>query len=215
MSEEESKTSRVFRLVMRNRMGQNGRFTKISKLPLTAYGEEQVAGTAKILVGPGKPIDVAKLAHVFINPRIRAQSTFELLFDANEKATLSAQGKMKATGKLAEGLDKEKPWDIWRDGCEEGETAQQVTTRLDSRIDEIHAFQSPNMRSESLRDIVIVTHGHLLRDFVKRWLEYPMEFSLSTMMLPPSEFGILGYQEHDINQPAFFLGLDFPPSKMI
>jgi broad specificity phosphatase PhoE len=85
---------------------------------------------------------VAKLACVFVSPRTRAQSTFELLFDASEKRVLQAAGKVKITEKLAEweygiyeglkdgeirasrkerGLDGEKPWDIWSDGCEEGE----------------------------------------------------------------------------------------------
>jgi probable phosphoglycerate mutase len=119
-----------------------GRFTGISEIPLTAYGEQQVANTAKILVGPGKLIDVAKLACVFVSPRIRAQTTFELLFDRSDKEALKAAGKLKTTEKLAEsvygiyeglkdgeiralrkkhGLDKERPWDLWRDGCEEGE----------------------------------------------------------------------------------------------
>jgi broad specificity phosphatase PhoE len=69
---------------------------------LTTYGEQQVAGTAEILVGQGKLVDVAKLACVFISPRIRAQSTFGLLFDSNGKETLRAAGKVKITEKLAE-----------------------------------------------------------------------------------------------------------------
>ncbi|CAI4588515.1 AIF_collapsed_G0032050.mRNA.1.CDS.1 [Saccharomyces cerevisiae] len=31
------------------------------------------------------------------------------------------------------GLDKERPWNIWRDGCENGETTQQIGLRL-SRV---------------------------------------------------------------------------------
>ncbi|CZR64929.1 probable phosphoglycerate mutase [Phialocephala subalpina] len=234
MSEEEAKTPRVF--LARHgetEWAKSGRFTGVSEIPLNAFGEEQVAGTAKILVGPNKLLDPAKLGCVFISPRIRAQSTFELLFDETEKDRLRTEGKVKTTEKLAEwgygiyeglkdteiralrkerGLDKEKSWDIWRDGCEEGETAQEVTARLDSLIDEIYAIQSPNMRSESPSDVVLVAHGHLLRAFAKRWLRYPMNFPLS-MMLPPGSVGILSYHEHDINQPAFFLGMGFLPSK--
>ncbi len=91
-------------------------------------------------------------------------------------------------------------------------TPEDVTIRLDSLIDEIHALQAPNMRSESPSDVVLVAHGHILRAFVKRWLKYPMDFSLS-MMLEPGGVGILSYQEHDINQPAFFVGMGFPLSK--
>lgn len=95
-----------------------------------------------MLVGPEKLIDPTKLAHIFISPRKRAQSTFDLLFDGIGKESLVESGKVSTTEALAEwdygkyeghltneirfrrksqGLDKEKPWDIWRDGCEDGE----------------------------------------------------------------------------------------------
>ena len=92
-------------------------------------------------------------------------------------------------------------------------TPQHLSDRLDSLIDEIHAIQSPNMRGEAPCNIVLVSHGHLLRAFVKRWLKYSLDFPLSMMMLEPGGVGILGYQEHDINQPAFFLGMGFPLTK--
>jgi broad specificity phosphatase PhoE len=116
---------------------KNGRFTGISEIPLTEHGRAQVAATAKMLVGPGKLIDKAKLSRIFISPRVRAQSTFEELFDKASQVALKEAGKAETTDKLAEwgygdyeglkefeirnlrkerGLDKETPWDIWRDG---------------------------------------------------------------------------------------------------
>lgn len=92
-------------------------------------------------------------------------------------------------------------------------TLQDLTLRLDSLIDEIHAIQSPNMRGESPCDVLLVAHGHLLRAFVKRWLKYPLDFPLSMLMLEPGGVGILSYEEHDINQPAFCLGIGFPLAK--
>lgn len=103
---------------------------------------KQVLGTGKILVGPGKLIDPARLAHVFISPRVRARKTFDLLFDGVGKKELVEHDKVSITESLAEwdygkyeglltkeirarrksqGLDQEQPWDIWRDGCEDGE----------------------------------------------------------------------------------------------
>jgi sedoheptulose-bisphosphatase len=119
---------------------KNGRFAGISEIPLTPHGEEQVVGTSRIVIGPGKLVDPAKLASVFISPRIRVQKTFELLFNEGEKDRLREAGIVKTTEKLAErryriyeglkeeeirasrkkrGLNQEKPWDIWTDGCEE------------------------------------------------------------------------------------------------
>jgi probable phosphoglycerate mutase len=93
-----------------------------------------------VLVGGGKLIDPSRLARVYVSPRKRAQATFNLLFSANG-STIDAS-KVSTTERLAEwgygayeglltkqiralrkehGLDQERPWDIWRDGCEEGE----------------------------------------------------------------------------------------------
>lgn len=120
----------------------NGRFTGKSELPLTANGEKQVQGTGKVLVGSGKLIDPSKLTHIFVSPRIRAQSTLELLLGEDQKNELVREGKVTTTEDIAEwdygdyeglvtneirarrkekGMDKVKPWDIWVDGCEGGE----------------------------------------------------------------------------------------------
>ncbi|KAI4134822.1 MAG: hypothetical protein LQ347_001201 [Umbilicaria vellea] len=209
---------------------KNGRYTGITELELTDNGVKQVLGTSKILVGRSKLLDPSKLAHVFISPRTRAQATFALLFDGPSRDELTQRGKVTTTEELAEwdygeyeglltgeirarrkeqGLDKEKPWDIWRDGCEDGETAQQVTDRLDNLIRTIHKLQEPYMRGEKPADVVLVAHGHLLRAFAKRWLKYPMEAPLS-MMIEPGGIGILSYQHHNIDEPAFLLGMGFP-----
>lgn len=121
---------------------KNGRYTGITELELTEDGIQQVLGTGKILIGPGMLIDPVKLAHVFISPRKRAQTTFDLLFDRLDKEALVKDEKVTTTEELAEwdygryeglftkeiralrkdqGLDQERPWDIWRDGCEGGE----------------------------------------------------------------------------------------------
>ncbi|KAI9670915.1 MAG: hypothetical protein M1817_003800 [Caeruleum heppii] len=209
---------------------KNGRYTGITELELTETGRKQVSGTAKVIVGSGKLIDPAKLAHVFISPRKRAHTTFEILFADAGQSGLEDEKKVTTTQKLAEwdygqyeglmikeirqlrrehGLDEERPWDIWRDGCEGGESAQQVTDRLDSLIEEIHAFQAPNMQGGKAADVVLVAHGHLLRAFVKRWLKYPMDFPLS-MMLEPGGIGILSYQHQSMSEPAILVGMGFP-----
>jgi sedoheptulose-bisphosphatase len=86
-------------------------------------------------------IDPAKLAHVFLSPRKRAQATFDLLFEGavGQKAQLQHvtttdelaewdYGKYEGllTGEIRErrmgqGLDRQAAWDVWRDGCEGGE----------------------------------------------------------------------------------------------
>ncbi|CDM33689.1 hypothetical protein DTO013E5_1462 [Penicillium roqueforti] len=231
MPDKDSSTPRVFLY----RHGQtewskNGRYTGITELELTQDGVNQVNASGKMIVGSGKLIDPAKLAHVYISPRRRAIQTFEIAFSDADKQALNDAHKVSETARLAEwdyglyeglltkeiralrkehGLDTESEWDIWRDGCENGESAQQVTDRLDNLIQEIRAIQKDNMHGENPSDILLVAHGHLLRAFTKRWLGYPMEFPLS-LMLDPGAVGVLSYQHHSIDEPAMLVGYGFP-----
>ena len=103
----------------------------------------------------------------------------------------------------------ENPWDIWRDGCVDGESPVQITARIDSLIKDIRDIQGPNMNGESPADVVIVAHGHFTRCFAKRWLGYPLDFGLSLMM-EPGGVGVLSYQHHNVKEPALLLGIGFP-----
>ncbi len=107
-------------------------------------GIHQVTATATQLVGPSKLIDPARVSRVWVSPRKRAQQTSGLLFngdgdrgsDIAEKVTLTEDiaewdygdyeglvvGEIRARRK-EKGLDREREWDIWRDGCEGGEYA--------------------------------------------------------------------------------------------
>ncbi|RAL03487.1 histidine phosphatase family protein [Aspergillus ibericus CBS 121593] len=212
---------------------KSGQYTGISEIELTEDGVKQVLASGKILVGAGKLIDPAKLARVFVSPRRRAVHTFNLAFSEADKQALKDANKVEETERLAEwgyglyegmltkdiralrkehGLDTERPWDIWTDGCEEGESAQDVTDRLDNLIAEIRALHQGNMHGEKPSDVVLFAHGHTLRAFTKRWLGYPMDFPLS-MMLEPGAVGVLSYQHHSIDEPAFLVGYGFPLEK--
>ncbi|KAJ5852088.1 uncharacterized protein N7529_011473 [Penicillium soppii] len=209
---------------------KNGRYTGATELELTPYGENQVKASGKMIVGPGRLIDPSRLAHVYISPRKRALQTFEIAFSDADRQALKEAKKVTETERLTEwdyglyegsvtskiralrkehGLDTEREWDIWRDGCEGGESAQQVADRIDDLIREIREAHKDNMHGEKPSDIVLVAHGHLLRAFTKRWLGYPMEFPLS-LMLDPGGVGVLSYQHHSIDEPALVVGCGYP-----
>lgn len=191
MVDKDASTPRVY-LVRHGETEWNisGRYTGTTELLLTPNGRTQVLSSGKLLLGAGKLIDPAKLAHVFISPRKRAQETFGLLFNGEDgdeagerKGELAKQGilngKVTTTLALAEwdygdyeglvtkeigelrakrGLDQDGKWDIWRDGCEGGESAQQVTERLDKLIESINAIQAPCMHGEKPADVVLVSY---------------------------------------------------------
>jgi len=179
-----------------------------------------------VVVGSGKIIDPSRIAQLFISPRIRARRTYELLFD--EKARRDFEGKVEITedirewdygmyegilpsqaraGRKERGLDKERPWNIWVDGCEGGESPAEIATRLDRNISKIRGIQGPLMHGEKPADVVIIAHGQILRAFARRWLGFEVGLKLP-MMLEPGAVGILSYEHHNVEEPAFMLGVN-------
>ena len=99
--------------------------------------------TARQLVGPGKLLDPARVVRVFVSPRKRAKQTFDHLFGAGGSGDSAIpSGNTAVTEDIAEwnygdyeglkaheiksrrsekGLDNEREYSVWRDGCEGGE----------------------------------------------------------------------------------------------
>jgi broad specificity phosphatase PhoE len=208
----------------------SGRYTGRSDIPLTKNGEEQVSSSGRVIVGPGRIIDPSRLARVFVSPRTRARRTYEILFDEASQHELGL--KLEVTEDIREweygayeglltaqiraarkerGLDTEKPWNIWIDGCEDGETAKQVSDRLDGIIAEIKKIQGPYMHGEKPVDVALIAHGHILRAFAKRWIGFDLGMRLP-MMLEPGAVGVLSYEHHKVDEPAFLLGVNMGAS---
>lgn len=122
-------------------MDQNGRYTGTTDLELTPAGMNQVTASGSQLVGPHKLIEPSRLAHVWVSPRKRALQTYHLLFGNADRGS-DMPGNVTVTEDIAEwdygdyegllvgeiragrkekGLDREREWNIWRDGCEGGE----------------------------------------------------------------------------------------------
>ncbi|POS86091.1 hypothetical protein EPUL_001035 [Erysiphe pulchra] len=200
-----------------------GKHTGKSDIKLTANGETQVLRSGKVLVGPGRIIDPRRLVKIFVSPRIRAQQTSKLLFPSTEHAHLLEtsenireweygiyEGLLTAeikSQRKERGLDVDRSWNIWIDGCEDGESPEEVTHRLDEMIDQIKDIQRPYMHGEDSADIVLIAHGHILRAFAKRWIEFELSMKLP-LMLEPGAVGVLSYDHHNIDEPAMLLGVN-------
>jgi len=117
------------------------------------------------------------------------------------------------------GHDKERAWDIWRDGAEgEGsEMPGQVEKRVERIIGEIvelHASYLKDAEEGKLgngrrRDVVVVAHGHILRAFVKCWLGCSLDVKMELMLEPGGVCG-LSYAHSKIDQRAVLVGMSFP-----
>jgi sedoheptulose-bisphosphatase len=205
---------------------KSGQYTGRSDIPLTADGEKQVISSARVVVGPGKMIDPSRVTQLFISPRLRALRTYELLFD--ESTRHHFEGKVEITedirewdyglyegilpsqakaGRKERGLDREKSWNIWVDGCEEGESPAEIKSRLDGVIAKTREIQGPYMHGEKPVDVVIIAHGQILRAFARRWLGFEVGVKLP-MMLEPGAVGVLSYEHHNVDEPAFMLGVN-------
>ncbi len=93
------------------------------------------------------------------------------------------------------------------DGCEEGESPKEIAGRLDRIVAKIRGIQGPYMHGEKPVDVVIVAHGQILRAFARRWLGFEIGVKLP-MMLEPGAVGVLSYEHHNVDEPAFLLGVN-------
>jgi sedoheptulose-bisphosphatase len=212
---------------------RNGRYTGISDIPLLPEGEQKVTATASVIFGRGRLIDPSKVTHIICSPRKRAKRTLGLYIDrlTDAEARQRLEGKTDTTEDIAEwtygdydglkpqeikelrksrGHDQERPWDIWHDGCEGGESPAEVTQRLDRLISKITAIQSDALKDGDRKsDIIVVAHGHILRAFVKRWLGFELSTKLELMLEPGGVCG-LSYAHGNVNERAVLVGMSFP-----
>lgn len=201
-----------------------GAHTSITDLPLTTRGRRCIAASALHTVGTGLAIDPARLAHTIVSPRLRAQETLSLLLPSPPSHTkVTTDDRVREWGygdyegltpsqiralRKEQGLDTERPFDIWRNGTTGvgGESPGELTERIDAVISDIRKVQGAAMKGiVEAADVLIVSHGHFLRAFAKRWLGYELHTPL-IMVLDPGGVGVLSYAHNNVEEPAFVLG---------
>jgi probable phosphoglycerate mutase len=156
------------------------RHTSHTDLPLTENGID-VAGKLRERLS-GTNFDL-----VLTSPRQRARRTAELagFGDAISDDDLVEWGYGDYEGVTTAEIRKDVPgWTVWTHGSPGGETAAQVTQRLDQVVTRI--------REHGGRTLVF-GHGHALRALASRWIEQPVDegrfFRLDT-----STICTLGYE---------------------
>lgn len=206
---------------------KSGQHTSITDLPLTDFGVMQMRNTGKQLIGstPFQLISPEDLKYVFISPRKRAKQTADLLLEglddeARQNIQVVEDDNVREweygdyEGKLKEEIvqlrrergidDPSHTWDIWSDGCENGENHQQVADRLDNAIARIRDIHRKALDEKKACDVIVVAHGHSLRCFVARWVGRPLSKN-PQLMLDAGGVGVLSYQHHNIEEPAIYL----------
>ncbi|ODQ79073.1 hypothetical protein BABINDRAFT_162143 [Babjeviella inositovora NRRL Y-12698] len=213
---------------------KSGQHTSVTDIPLTEFGIRQMTATGKALIGES-PLQLIKPAHlttVICSPRLRAQQTVELLTksltaeqkrytieineDIREWDYGDYEGLLKReiqASRSERGLGDN--WLIWRDGCENGETYEQATVRIDRLIAKIRVIHQKAFDEDMPCDVLVVGHGHILRCLAARWCGWQINQD-PKFVLDAGGVGVLSYQHHCIDEPALYLTGAFvvPPDEM-
>jgi len=136
---------------------RSGQHTSTTDLPLTEVGE----AAARRLAGPLSGIDFVQ---VLTSPRRRAVHTAELAGfpDAEPDEDLAEWAYGDYEGRTTAEIRETVPgWSVWTHDSPGGETAQQVTERLDRIVARARAVDGKTL---------VFAHGHSLRGLAARWL---------------------------------------------
>jgi probable phosphoglycerate mutase len=144
---------------------RDGRHTGRTDVPLTPAGEAAAAALAPVLAR-------CDIRAAFTSPLRRATRTAELagLAGAKQDPDLREWDYGGYEGQTTPQIRAQRPgWYLWRDGVirgdadHPGETVEQVGARADAVPSRVTPLLAEG-------DVVLVSHGHLLRVLTARWL---------------------------------------------
>jgi broad specificity phosphatase PhoE len=161
-------------------------------VPLNEKGEKRAQEL-------GETLRHSSFIHVFTSPLQRAAKT----------CTLAGFGDVAETnldllewdygiyeGKLTREILHQQPgWELFRDGCPNGETAQDVAARADRFIAQVHEFSS---------NVLAFSSGHIIRMIAARWLGLP-PLAGRCFFCRPGSVGELGYEHESREEPIIRL----------
>jgi probable phosphoglycerate mutase len=162
----------------------NGRHTSRTDLDLTEIGVRQAEAVRPALAG-------RRFVAVLASPRRRALRTAELagLAVSTVDDELVEWDYGDYEGLTTRQIREARPgWDLWTDGCPNGESPQQAGARLDRVLDRVRPLLVDG-------DVALVSHGHALRVVGARWIGEPVAFGMR-LSLDTATLCELGF-EHD------------------
>lgn len=170
----------------------SGQHTGRTDIPLTPQGEQDARALAEGL-------RAVRFSRVFTSPLQRARRTCELVgLDgvAEIEPDLVEWDYGDYEGQRSDEIRRHRPeWDLFRDGCPQGESPASVSARADRLIAQFRTLPG---------NVAIFSHGHFGRVLAARWIGLPVgqaqHFLLSTASL-----SILGFEHNAVDEPAIVL----------
>jgi broad specificity phosphatase PhoE len=165
-----------------------GRHTGRTDIPLNDCGQENARRLGESL----PPLD---FAHVFTSPLERAHKTCQLAgYGAGAEISLDLlewdyglyEGK-----RTAEILAERPGWELFRDGCPDGESPAEVAVRADRFIKRIHDLGG---------HVLAFSSGHIIRMIAARWLGLPPAAGRHFFCMPGS-IGELAFEHGSLDEP--------------
>jgi len=169
----------------------SGQHTGLTDLPLTERGEQDARRLGERLRG-------LTFVRVLTSPLQRAARTCELAgfgSEAEVERDLVEWNYGRYEGRTSAEILAERPdWQLFRDGCPGGETADQVGIRADRVVSRVLAVQG---------DVLLFSSAHVLRVLAARWLGLDPRAG-RYFLLGTASLSALGY-EHNRSQPVIRL----------
>jgi broad specificity phosphatase PhoE len=159
---------------------RDGKHTSHSDIPLTDNGIK----VAKLLA---QRLGDAEFDLVLTSPRERARRTAALagFAEAHTEEDLVEWDYGDYEGITTPEIRERDPgWTIWTHGTPGGETAEQVTKRLDRVVGKIRTHGGRTL---------LFGHGHSLRALAARWIEQPVDEG-RFLKLDTATVSVLGYE---------------------
>ncbi len=161
-------------------------------IPLNAAGEER----ARQL---GERLRKYSFARVFTSPLQRASKTCELAgFGAVAEVDpdLVEWDYGRFEGMLTRQIVKQQPgWELFRDGCPDGESPGDVAARADDFIVRTRRIEG---------NVLAFSSGHIIRMIAARWLGLPPAAG-RFFYCRPASVGVLGYEHKNRDEPIVAL----------
>jgi probable phosphoglycerate mutase len=172
----------------------SGQHTGLTDLPLTPRGEANAGRLRERLAG-------VAFAKVFTSPLQRAVRTCELAgFGARaaRDPDLVEWNYGRYEGRTSADIHHERPdWDLFKDGCPDGESPDEIAVRADRVVDRVRAIDG---------SVLLFSSGHFLRVLAARWLGLPPGAG-RCFFLGTASLSELGY-EHTRSRPVIRLWND-------
>jgi broad specificity phosphatase PhoE len=172
----------------------SGQHTGLTDLPLTERGERNARQLGERLRG-------LSFAAVLTSPLQRAAHTCELAgfgAVATPERDLVEWDYGRYEGRRSAEILAERPdWNLFRDGCPDGESPAAIGARADRVVQRLRTLSG---------NALLFSSGHILRVLAARWLGLPPSGG-GLLLLGTASLSILGY-EHNRDEPAIHLWND-------